>query len=129
MVVLIVVLLAVALGAAYWLKSRRTATPERARRETPAAGRFGSVELRTRNGACRAARALVGQRLLAKDAPALPLPSCTSVQCSCGFVKLGDRRTGFRRLFQGGLSASLFAGTNRRDKRDRRSAKQSSPPK
>jgi hypothetical protein len=127
MVVAFVVVLAIAIGAACWLRGRQATAPAPASREARPAPRFGSVELRTRSGACRAARALVGQRLLAKDAPVLPLPSCTSVQCSCTFAKLADRRTDIRRLLQGSLSASLFAGTNRRAKRDRRAAKPEPP--
>lgn len=116
----VLALLAVA-AAAYWLTAGRAAAPRPARREAPAGGRFGSVEIRTRGGACEAARALEGQRFLAKDAPALPLAACSAAQCSCGFAKLGDRRTGIRRLLQGGFSASLFAAANRRTKqRDRR---------
>jgi hypothetical protein len=117
-------LLALAAGA-YWLLARRAAARRPAPRETRAGGRFGSVEIRPRGGACEAARALVGQRFLAKDAPVLPLSACSAAQCSCGFVKRGDRRTDIRRLLQGGLSASLFAAANRRSKRDRRATKPS----
>jgi hypothetical protein len=116
--VCVLVLLA---GAACWLMVRRA----RARRRplpspTKAGGRFGGVEIRTRAGACAAARALEGQRFLAKNAPALPLRGCAASQCSCRFSKLSDRRTDGRRLQQGGLTASLFLANNRRTKRDRR---------
>jgi hypothetical protein len=126
MVVAVVILaLAVAAGAAYWIVKRRQGPAQkRAPKDATLANRFGSVEIRVRNGACEKARKLQGRRFLAKDAPALPLPGCPAPQCSCKFAKLADRRTDSRRVEQGGLSASLFvAGSNRRTKRDRRRAR------
>jgi hypothetical protein len=138
MVVAFIAALALATGIGFWLVSRRQARPTG--RPLPAAaptkapapkvasaksgGRFASVEIRARSGACRVARGLEGHRFLAKDAPALPLPKCTSTQCTCTFSKMADRRTEGRRLDFGGLSASQFLDTNRRMKRDRRRAAQ-----
>jgi hypothetical protein len=111
----------VAGAAAYWLLIRQShARSSRAPHPTKAGGRFGAVEIRIRGGSCGSARTLEGQRFLAKNAPALPLPACTAAQCSCSFAKLSDRRTDGRRFAQGGLAASLFVATNRRAKRDRR---------
>ena len=107
-------------GAAYWLMARRREQPGRPQRAAKPAGRFGAVEIRTRHGACDAARALQGHRYLGKDAPALPLPACTAAKCSCSFGKLSDRRADGRRLEHGGLSAAMFLAKNRRAKRDRR---------
>jgi len=122
MIVVMLAALIVAAGAAYWFSARRAA-PRPARASAPppkAGGRFSGVEIRTRGGACRAAHALRGRRFLSKDAPSLPLPDCTHVQCACSFSKLPDRRTDGRRLDYGTLNASLFLTTNRRMKRDRR---------
>jgi hypothetical protein len=116
----------VAVGAIYWLAYHRPAVRGRAPREPKLTGRFGAVEIRIRGGACEAARALEGQRMLSRQAPALPLAACDSAQCSCSFVKLSDRRTETRRLEHGGLSAALFLMTNRRAKRERRRAERSS---
>jgi len=139
MVVAIIAALVLAASTVFWLKSRRSAAPsgrQPASTKTlpvgrsavsaapsKAGGRFAAVEIRTRAGACRTAQALEGSRFLAKDAPALPLPNCTSVQCTCLFSKLPDRRTEGRRLDYGGLSASQFLDKNRRTKRDRRAAR------
>ena len=120
-VALIGALVLVAGAAAYWLvirQSRARSSPPS--QPTKAGGRFGAVEIRARSGACDSARALEGQRFLAKNAPTLPLPDCATTQCSCSFAKLSDRRTDGRRLQQGGLAASLYIATNRRAKRDRR---------
>jgi len=116
--------LVVATGAAYWLVFRHRAgtqapAPRQAKAKA-AGGRFGAVEIRIRNSACQAARSLEGQRLLSKEAPALPLAACTAAQCSCKFTKWSDRRSEGRRLEHGGLSASLFLANNRRTRRDRR---------
>jgi hypothetical protein len=115
-----------AVGVVYWLVYHRPAARGRAPLEPRVAGRFGAVEIRTRGGACEAARALKGQRMLAGQAPALPLAACSSARCSCSFVKLSDRRIETRRLEHGGLSAALFLMTNRRAKRERRRAERSS---
>jgi hypothetical protein len=120
----LIVALVVATGAAYWLVSRHRAAPKvpAPRRAKAAGGRFGAVEIRLRSSACQAARALEGQRMLSKEAPALPLPACTAAQCSCKFTKWSDRRSEGRRLEHGGLSASIFLANNRRTTRDRRRA-------
>ena len=129
MLLVVISLVVVAAGAAYWLVTRRgKANNPAPRAGKPARGRFGSVEIRTRNGACAPARALEGRRFLAKDAPALPLPACKATQCSCTFAKLSDRRTEERRFEHGGLTAAMFLKTNRRAKRERRLAKKSRQP-
>lgn len=110
----------VAAGAAYWLVARRPREMNRVQRKPRAAQRFGAVEIRTRGGACAAARALESARFLANEAPALPLPDCAAAKCTCTFGKLSDRRTEGRRLEHGGLSAALFLTNNRREKDDRR---------
>jgi hypothetical protein len=105
-----------------WLVGRRAKARQDAPRTARIAGSFGSVEIRTRKGACEAARSLEGQRFLSKEAPALPLTGCAAPQCSCSFAKLSDRRTDSRRLEHGGLSASFFQAVNRRAERERRRA-------
>jgi hypothetical protein len=110
----------VAAGGAYWFAARRKSSGQQPSRPVKPAGRFGAVEIRTRAGACDAARKLEGQRFLARSAPALPLPECSAAQCVCSFGKLSDRRSEGRRLVHGGLSASMFVASNRREKRDRR---------
>jgi len=121
MILALIGALVIATGAAYVLLFRRRASQDPApRKARPAGGRFGAVEIRIRSGACRAARTLEGQRLLSTEAPALPLPECTAVQCSCKFTKWSDRRSEGRRLEHGGLSASIFLANNRRTRRERR---------
>jgi len=113
----ILVVIAVAAGS-LWLVKRRRRKAEAPGQ--PAAARFGAVEIQARQGACEAANRLRGRRYLAKEAPALPLPDCTSPQCSCAFVKLSDRRTDDRRIEHSGLGASLFLANNRRNRIGRR---------
>jgi hypothetical protein len=137
MVVAFIAALVVAAGMGYWLVARARLraggtsahTAKAGPGPTPAktalaktGGRYAAVEIRARGGACRAATELQGQRFLAKNAPALPLPKCTATQCACAFSKLPDRRTEGRRLDFGGLHASQFLHNNRRTKRDRRGA-------
>jgi hypothetical protein len=126
MLVAVLVAIGCIAGAVYRLARRRQAESRAAPPLPPtnakAGGRFGAVEIRSRGAACRAAHAIRGHRFLAKDAPSLPLQGCTLEQCACSFSKLKDRRSEGRRLDHGGLSASLFVATNRRQKKDRRRA-------
>jgi hypothetical protein len=116
----LLIALALAAGAAGWLLLRRRGEKPAAPDKKKAAGRFGAVEIHTRSGCCEAARALEGQRFLAMQAPALPLPGCTASHCTCKFGKLADRRTEDRRLEQGAISSSLFMASNRRTEHERR---------
>lgn len=120
MVVTLLVAVVLAAGAGYWFAKRRQTPPAPAPRPQKAGGRFSAVEIRTHGGGCRAARALRGQRFLAKDAPTLPLQGCTFGHCACTFTKLKDRRTEGRRLDFGTLHASMMLTTNRRTQKDRR---------
>jgi hypothetical protein len=120
MIVACVAALALLAGATWWLVVRRARATAAPQAPTKAGGRFGGVEIRTRNGACDAARELVGKRFLAKNAPPLPLPSCAAARCACSFTKLADRRTDGRRWQPAGMAASLFQATNRRKQCDRR---------
>jgi hypothetical protein len=109
-------------AAGVWRWSRRPRTRAAARHAPQSAKRFGAVEIRLRGTSCKAARALDGQRFLAHQAPALPLPACTAPRCTCSFAKLSDRRTEDRRLDYEASHASSFLTTERRDRDDRRDA-------
>jgi hypothetical protein len=117
---LLILVSIVAIGAGYWLFARRARASARPSPERKAGGRFLAVEIHWGIDACRAARALQGQRFLARDAPELPLPNCTAPRCSCSFGKLADRRTDERRFGSSGLGAALFSAVERRLRRDRR---------
>jgi hypothetical protein len=62
---------------------------------------------------------MVGESLLAADAPALPLWGCDR-QCHCAFIKRPDRRQEGRRWSDEGIAAMLYAAKERRHRRDRR---------
>jgi hypothetical protein len=65
-----------------------------------------------------------GKRYLLREAPQLPLASCaTPATCSCRFRRHADRREGDRRLFGEIESTRWFGGSERRERRTRRSAK------
>ncbi|MEE8281207.1 MAG: hypothetical protein V3R50_02410 [Gammaproteobacteria bacterium] len=75
---------------------------------------FSAVEISLGAGSCEAARELVDQKLLAKDAPSFPLPGCTQ-QCNCAWKKFRDRRQLNRRRADDGLGDPIvFADTDSR---------------
>lgn len=111
------------------LRKDKSATDRRRAKSEPAAGEahsYRSVELRTRGVACREAKARAGKRVLATEAPPLPLKGCT-LRCSCYYKEHADRRDSEpRRLVDVGMSGSFYTGPERRSGRDRRRAERSS---
>jgi len=64
--------------------------------------------------ACPAAVDLRGKRVLSKDAPRLPLPTCPqSSKCRCTYRHYSDRRAVVRRASDRGLSTGMV----RKDRR------------
>ena len=58
-------------------------------------GKFPAVAIVSKGERCAASKKLDGQRLLAADAPLLPLKNCTMPeQCGCSYLKFADRRKG-----------------------------------
>jgi hypothetical protein len=111
---------ALAIGGFFWLRTRQRPSVGTARPEPPAAAQFAGVELYCRAEACAAAKALRGQRVLATDASALPLPGCDAARCECRYRKRTDRREDSRRSEDVGLTPLVFAASDRRDGVDRR---------
>jgi hypothetical protein len=68
--------------------------------------------------ACEAAKTQDGRRILAADAPRLPLSDCTQPQdCRCRFSKFADRRDGDegeRRHYGVSMRSALRVGKERR---------------
>lgn len=81
--------------------------------------KFACVEIKPGPDACAGAQGLVGQALLATEAPALPLKECDR-PCRCAFIKRPDRRQGTRRWSDEGIAATLYAAAERRIRGDRR---------
>ncbi len=76
-------------------------------------------------GCCEAVETLRGQRILAIQAPSLPVPRCSMPeQCRCRFQKYMDRREDEQgRRFQFAQERSAwYAGSQRRKSRGRRPA-------
>jgi hypothetical protein len=81
---------------------------------------YRAVELRTRGVACAQAKALLGHRMLAAEAPALPLRGC-NIRCTCYYKSHADRRRSEpRRLVDAGITSSYYVGPERRSGFDRR---------
>jgi hypothetical protein len=73
---------------------------------------------------CSVAKDALGKPYLVREAPRLPMVSCTiPANCSCKFKKASDRRDGDRRLLGEAETGRWFAGTENRKRTGRRSAK------
>ena len=84
--------------------------------------KYPAVTIVTGTNCCGAVRALEGMRILAIQAPALPMPNCTMpADCRCRFKKYVDRREDEQgRRFQFGGERAWYAGGQRRKSRGRR---------
>jgi len=76
------------------------------------------------DGACAAARASSGKRLLISEAPLIPVPGCDRPRCGCSYRKYSDRRSQTRRASSLDMSALSDspedAGQDRRTRKGRR---------
>jgi hypothetical protein len=85
---------------------------------------FTAVSIVTPTSCCPAVGEMSGRKLLAKEAPRLPLSACTMPgECRCRFQKHSDRRSGDddRRLFSSSQRSVWYAGQQRRNSSGRRS--------
>ncbi len=86
------------------------------------AGDFRAVSIAPSIMCCAAAMRATGRLYLLREAPHLPLESCTMpTNCSCKFRKNADRRDTDRRLFGSAETNRWFAGHDNRKRRCRRS--------
>lgn len=85
--------------------------------------KFPAVMIVVPLNCCGAVSALDGRKILATEAPRLPMPGCTMPdRCRCKFRKYEDRRDDDEgRRFRGGQERSAwYAGGQRRKSRGRR---------
>ena len=100
--------------------SSARAAPTCKRQRVGTVDRFGAVELIAGAGSCSAARKLAGERILAAEAPVLPLDGCTE-RCRCAYERYADRRDINRRRGDDGLSEDfIYAGSENRSREERR---------
>ena len=83
---------------------------------------FAGVEIRCGKNACSDARRLIGEKLLATNAPVLPLSHCSAATCECRYRKIDDRREETRRGSDIGLESLIYAAAERRIAGCRRSS-------
>ena len=97
-------------------------TPTPRPKRSNSAGDFRSVSVEPSLTCCSAALQAAGKPYLLRQAPRLPLESCTMpASCSCKFRKNVDRREGDRRLFGAAETNRWFAGRDNRKGGSRRS--------
>ncbi len=92
-------------------KSKPAAT---ATKSAPAATPYHAVSINPGEQACAAAYRSSGQRILSRQAPKLPLPTCDAFHCTCRFSHHNDRRAGARRRDDIGLLSGHYPGSERR---------------
>jgi hypothetical protein len=81
-----------------------------------------AVEVVAGNGACKAASAWTGCRLLSRAAPRLPLAECDVARCTCKYRHFGDRRHADRRGHPPSVLPQQRAPSERRGRRGRRAS-------
>lgn len=75
------------------------------------------------SGHCAAVEEIAGYRILADEAPPLPLPACDYDQCKCRYAQYRDRRMDLRRdadVGIGGVASMLHVDSGRSDAPGRR---------
>ena len=85
--------------------------------------KYAAVSIAVPLNCCEAVRALKGVKILAHEAPTLPMPDCTMPdKCRCRFQKYSDRREDDqgRRFRYGQERSAWYAGSQRRKSRGRR---------
>ena len=118
----ILIIVACAVGLAmFWQRRRGEKEVTRAPRKSEV-NDFASVELRCGRTACKTARNLAGQPILAVEAPVLPLANCDAAACQCSYRKIDDRREDIigRRTSDHGIQPLIFDGAEQRGRDDRR---------
>ena len=101
--------------------AKKPAPIARAKRSSTG-GDFRSVSVEPSLICCSAALHAAGKPHLLRQAPRLPLQTCTMpTSCSCKFRKNVDRREGDRRLFGAAETSRWFAGRDNRKGGSRRS--------
>jgi hypothetical protein len=81
----------------------------------PPAAKWQAVTIVPCLNACPAANMARRTRILASQAPRLPLPDCATPEtCSCRFRKFDDRRAGERRLPYQNVGGLTYGGPERR---------------
>ncbi len=118
----LIILSTVALGGFLYFKNARSdaadngETASRKKRTQPYAG----VEIHCGQHSCGEAKRLRGTRLLASNAPVLPLIGCDAETCTCAYRKWDDRRQDHRRSSDDGLEPIIFSGRENRENDGRR---------
>lgn len=84
--------------------------------------RWHAVAVKPGAGACPAVVSGRNQRWLSREAPRLPLPSCTRPEgCNCTYEHHADRRAGARRVEEmDAFRRPVTVLTERRARKDRR---------
>jgi len=91
----------------------------------PSARKFPAITIAMPAECCAAVSALDGMRILAAQAPTLPMPECSTPDgCRCRFQKYSDRREDEqgRRFRFGQERGAWYAGGQRRKSHGRRTA-------
>jgi hypothetical protein len=70
----------------------RASVKERQRFGSRAGNTFHAVSIHPSKDGCLAAEAISGERFLSREAPSLPLESCTATSCNCRYYHHSDRR-------------------------------------
>ncbi len=127
MLVKIILLLALALVAAYFWRATKGAKsqpthnlPMPSSKPSP----YRSVNITPGKNPCQAVLTYQNKDLLMHEAPTLPVPGCDAKLCGCKFLRYEDRRKDDRRAGQNTAATEILAEhDNQRQRKDRRKPK------
>lgn len=110
--------LCIAVATGWWWLHRHD-RPAPTQTVSPAR-RYHGVMIIAGPHACEAVKKISEKRLLAEEAPLLPLPNCDSLQCQCTYRHLNDRRRSEARRQSHIDIDKQYKKHEKRDGRDRR---------
>ncbi len=122
MTVTILIACTLVVGGFLYIKHSSRTSDRVEHQEIKRAQPFAGVEIHCGKNACSHAKGLVGEKLLAANAPILPLTRCSAATCECRYRKIDDRREDSRRGSDVGLESLIYAAAERRLDAQRRSS-------
>lgn len=104
----------------FWPEPKTSRSSHRKSSDSEPKKSFHAVSIEPCSHACKAARALRGQRFLTHEVMTLPVPGCDESRCQCTYKHYADRRVGEERRRASIAMRERFSNYEQRHGGDRR---------